>query len=85
MRKRRVAPLTTTTATVIGTVDLAPPPSDELTDEQADWVLQRLGWALGFNVIETEFFRAFGVALGLKDEHQEEARAAVRRIARLAL
>lgn len=59
----------------------------ELTDAQADWLIQRLEWAAGFNVgLAQMFFAAFGVGveLGVRDEYREEARAAVRRVARVS-
>ena len=60
--------------------------SVELTDEQADWLISRLEWTAGLHVgLSAEFKMAFGVGveLGVREEHRDEARAAVRRIARL--
>lgn len=72
-----------------GPLDPHPPPIStvtELTDEQADWLIQRLEWAAGLSVsMSAQFAATFGVGveLGVRDEHREEARAAVRRIARV--
>lgn len=58
----------------------------ELTDEQADWLIQRIEWAAGLNMgLAGLFFEAFGVGveLGVREEFREEARAIVRRIARV--
>lgn len=60
--------------------------SVELTDEQADWLISRLEWTAGLHVgLSAEFRMAFGVGveLGVREEYRDEARAAVRRIARL--
>ena len=58
----------------------------ELTDEQADWIIQRIEWAMGLHMgMAGLFFEAFGVGVefGVSDEHREAARSAVRKIARL--
>lgn len=63
------------------------PPAVELTDEQADWLIQRIEWSMGLNMgLAGLFYEAFGVGveLGVRGEFREEARAAVRRIARPA-
>lgn len=74
------------TGIVVGGELLVRAPSRELTDEQADWLIQRLEWSAGLSVsLAGQFAQAFGVGveLGVRDEYREEARAAVRRIARL--
>lgn len=61
-------------------------PAVELTDEQADWLIQRIEWSAGFGIaMSRQFFEAFGVGveLGVRDEFREDARAAVRKVARL--
>lgn len=81
-----MTPLSQTQPAKIGTTVLRAP-SRELTDEQADWVIQRLEWAAGLHVgMAGMFAEAFGVGVefGVRDEYREEAREAVRRIARLS-
>lgn len=78
MKKERMNVTTAATASV-ATLDA---PAGELTDEQADFLIQRLEWALGLKNIERAFFIAFGVGVTL-ELPREEARAAVRRMARV--
>lgn len=76
----------TPTAVLPRAVAVLDAPAVELTDEQADWLIQRIEWSLGLNMgLAGLFYEAFGVGveLGVRDEFREEARAAVRRIARL--
>ena len=71
------------TATITHAPEVSPV---ELTDDQADWLITRLEWTAGLHVgLSAEFRLAFGVGveLGVREEYRDEARAAVRRIARL--